>query len=88
MFFQGLEWAFIAELGRIDGLTTIVEEVRAAVRLADGKYLTSVSSARPGDLGTLTNFEIAGFDDNANLLLIATRNPNQTVLVFAPPPAS
>lgn len=80
--------AFIAELGRIDGLTTIVEEVRAAVRLADGKYLTSVSSARPGDLGTLTNFEIAGFDDNANLLLIATRNPNQTVLVFAPPPAS
>ena len=56
------------------------------MRLADGRYVTPVSSARPGDLGTLSNFEIAGFDDNANLLLIATRSPNQTVLVFAPPP--
>jgi hypothetical protein len=77
--------AFIAELGRIDGLTTIVEEVRAVVRLADGRYLAPISTARPGDIGTLSNFEIAGFDDNANLLLIATRAPSQTVLVFAPP---
>lgn len=80
--------AFIAELGRIDGLTTIIEEVRVVVRLADGRYVTSVSSARPDDLGTLSDFEIAGFDDNANVLLIATRNPNQTVLVFAPLPSS
>jgi len=77
--------AFIAELGRIDGLTTIIEEVRAVVRLADGTYLAPVSSARPGDIGTLSNFEIAGFDDNANLLLIATRAPSQSVLMFAPP---
>lgn len=77
--------AFIAELGRIDGLTTIIEEVRAVVRLADGRYLAPVSSARPGNIGTLANFEIAAFDDNANLLLIATRAPSQTVLVFAPP---
>ena len=67
--------AFIAELGRIDGLTTIIEEVRAEVRLADGTYLAPVSTARPGNIGTLSNFEIAGFDDNANLLLIATRSP-------------
>jgi hypothetical protein len=80
--------AFIAELGRIDGLTTIIEEVRLVVRLADGRYVTSVSSANPQDLGTLSDFEIAGFDDNANALLIATRNPNQTVLVFAPLPTS
>lgn len=80
--------AFIAELGRVDGITTVIEEVRAVVRLADGRYLAPVSSARPGDLGTLGNFEIAGFDDNANLLLIATRSPNQTVLVFAPPQGS
>jgi len=77
--------AFVAELGRIDGLTTIIEEVRVVVRLADGTYLAPVSSARPGNIGTLSNFEIAGFDDNANLLLIATRAPSQTVLVFAPP---
>lgn len=77
--------AFIAELGRIEGLTTIIEEVRAVVRLADGRYVAPVSSARPGDIGTLSNFEIAAFDDNANLLLIATRAPSQTVLVLAPP---
>jgi len=79
--------AFIAELGRIEGLTTVIEEVRAVVRLADGRYLAPVSSTRPDDLGTLGNLEVAGFDDNANLLLIATREPNLTVLVFAPPPA-
>jgi hypothetical protein len=77
--------AFVAELGRIEGLTTIIEEVRAAVRLAGGTYLAPVSSARPGDIGTLSNLEIAGFDDNANLLLTATRAPSQSLLVFAPP---
>jgi hypothetical protein len=77
--------AFIAELGRIDGITTIIEEVRAVVRLADGTYLAPISSARPGNIGTLSNFEIAGFDDQANLLIIATREPSQTVLVLAPP---
>lgn len=76
--------AFLAELGRIEGLTTIIEEVRAVVRLADGTYLAPVSSARPGATGTLSGLEIAGFDDQANLLLIATRDPSQTVLVFAP----
>jgi len=77
--------AFVAELGRLEGLTTIIEEVRAAVRLAGGTYLAPVSSARPGDIGTLSNLEIAGFDDNANLLLTATRAPSQSLLVFAPP---
>ncbi|HEY8518395.1 MAG TPA: hypothetical protein VIS07_23020 [Candidatus Binatia bacterium] len=77
--------AFVAELGRIDGLTTIIEEVRVVVRLSDGTYLAPVSSARPGDIGTLSDFEIAGFDDQANLLIIATRDPSQTVLLLAPP---
>ena len=77
--------AFVAQLGHIDGLTTVIEEVRAVVRLADGTYVAPLSSARPEDIGTVSNIAIAGFDDNANLLLIATRTPSQSLLIFAPP---
>jgi hypothetical protein len=78
--------AFVAALGRIDGAITTIDEVRAVVRLADGTYLAPLSSALPGDIGTVSHIVIAGFDDNANLLLIANRPPNQSVLIFAPPP--
>jgi hypothetical protein len=77
--------AFVAQLGHSDGLTTVIDEIRAVVRRADGTYVTPLSSAKPEDIGTVTNITIAGFDDNANLLLITTRTPSQTLLIFAPP---
>jgi hypothetical protein len=64
---------FLSSLGRIEDGTLYVEEIRATLRETDGTLRTLVSSARSAQFGTLSRLLIVGFDDQANVLLLAER---------------
>jgi hypothetical protein len=70
---EGGDVAFLTSVGRIDGGTLYIDEIRATVRRNDGRSSTVVSSAESVQVGVLSRLTIAGFDHQANLLLLAER---------------
>lgn len=76
--------AFLTALGRITEGTIYTDEVRASLRRADGSIRTVASSLESAQFGVLSRLTIAGFDDAANLLLLAERGQSSNrVLLFA-----
>jgi hypothetical protein len=78
--------AFLTALGRITAGTLYIDEIRATLRRTDGRLQSVVSSAESVQLGVLSRLTIAGFDDQANLLLLAERGQSSNrVLLLARP---
>ncbi len=65
---------FVTTLGNRESGTTRVEETRAAVRRANGEFVTIASSLDNDVLGTITQLNTVGFNDEGQALLIAERS--------------